>query len=76
MVMLLMTDGVWEATTSDGSEFGTERAIDVVRANRHMKAIEIVNKLHDAVRAFTHDLPQDDDITIVVIKVESAKDGA
>jgi sigma-B regulation protein RsbU (phosphoserine phosphatase) len=69
-IILLTTDGILEAHSPTDELFGTERTLDVVRANRDRKASEIIKSLQQAVCDFTQrDEPQDD-VTAVVIKVE------
>ena len=68
-LVLLLTDGFLEACSPDGTAFGAERALAVVRANRHRSARDIVAALYQAVRTFSGNRPQLDDITAVVIKV-------
>lgn len=68
-VVLLLTDGVVEARAPDGIPFGLQRAIDVVRVYQSDAAAQIVDNLYHAVRAFSHNDSQVDDITAVVIKV-------
>jgi sigma-B regulation protein RsbU (phosphoserine phosphatase) len=68
-LILLVTDGVSEAAAPDGTRFGTQRALDLVRFYRREPAREIVENLYQAVRAFSHNMPQYDDITATVIKV-------
>ncbi len=68
-LVLLLTDGVADASAPDGTRFGVQRALDLVRARRHEAAWEIVQDLYHAVRAFGHNLAQYDDITATVIKV-------
>jgi PAS domain S-box-containing protein len=70
-LVLLLTDGVHEAVSAQEGAFGTERTLSVVRENRDRPAAEIVEQLHEAVRKFC--LPQRplDDVTVVVIKVQS-----
>jgi serine phosphatase RsbU (regulator of sigma subunit) len=68
-VVLLLTDGVVEARCAPRQEFGRERAVAVVRENLGRGAREIVEALFRAVRAFTRDRPQTDDITAVAVKV-------
>jgi len=69
-VVLFPTDGAEDAESPDGVHFGVERMLDVVRANRHQSAAEIVETLYLSVRSFAQDTPQQDDITAVVLKVE------
>ena len=67
-LVLLLTDGVAEACSPDGTAFGVERALAVVRFYRQDPAFQIVANLYGAVRAFTQDTPQRDDVSVVVIK--------
>jgi len=69
-LLLLTTDGIEEALTPDNALFGAERALDVVRANRHKSAREIVEALYQAVRGFSSN-PQFDDVTAIVVKVNA-----
>jgi serine phosphatase RsbU (regulator of sigma subunit) len=66
---LLLTDGIMEAIAPAGSLFGIERTLEVVRANRHRTAQEIVQALAREVDDFTQFQRQLDDITAIVIKV-------
>ena len=67
--LLLVTDGIDEAMRSDGECFGLDRALDVLRAHRHLTAGEILEQICSAAREFTHPEPQADDLTVVVLKV-------
>jgi serine phosphatase RsbU (regulator of sigma subunit) len=74
-LILFLTDGVTEARPCDSKApisealFGIERALAVVRANRHKKAKEIVDSLYQAIREFSQQRPLADDVTVVVVKV-------
>jgi serine phosphatase RsbU (regulator of sigma subunit) len=74
-LLLLMTDGITEAPSthkvprSHLTMFGDERALDTVRDCRHCSATEITRRLLDCAREFTKDGSQDDDMTMVVVKV-------
>ncbi len=70
-LVLFLTDGVAETESPQGVAFGIERTLDVVRANRHRPAGEIVETLYRSARSFAQDTPQQDDITAVVLKVEA-----
>jgi PAS domain S-box-containing protein len=75
-LVLFLTDGIVEAQSPDDILFGTERALEQVRLHRHAPARQIVNRLYDAVRGFSQNRVQDDDITAVVIKVEGDRQAA
>jgi PAS domain S-box-containing protein len=68
-LVLLFTDGVVEARSPDDVGFGIQRALDIVRVYRADPARLIVANLYHAVRAFTQNTPQNDDITAVVVRV-------
>jgi len=69
-VIVLLTDGFEEAVGPDDRSFGIERVFQVVRERRHRPAKEIVAALCDAMRVFLHQMPQADDVTVIVGKVE------
>jgi sigma-B regulation protein RsbU (phosphoserine phosphatase) len=70
-IILLFTDGVLEAMSPDGDMFGTERMLGVIRENRHKTAEEMAQTLFAAVCLFAGGETRQDDVTVVVIKVES-----
>jgi serine phosphatase RsbU (regulator of sigma subunit) len=71
-VLCLYTDGVTEARSPEGEEFGIERLTDTVRKNRERQAPEVGGAILSAVREFTQIEQQADDVTLVVLKVEGS----
>lgn len=71
-IVLLLSDGVLEAATPDGTAFGWRRAVNTVRIYRRDSAARIVSNLYHAVCAFCQNVPQLDDITAVVIKIKES----
>jgi serine phosphatase RsbU (regulator of sigma subunit) len=67
-LIFLYTDGVVEAMGPDGSLFGIERALDVIRSTRGASACEIVLALEQANRRFAEPHGRHDDFTAIVIK--------
>lgn len=67
-LVLLLTDGIVEACAPGGNVFGFQRALDLVRTHQKDAAAKIVNSLYHAVRTFSNNNPQVDDITAMVIK--------
>jgi sigma-B regulation protein RsbU (phosphoserine phosphatase) len=66
-VLVLGTDGIWEAWNEQHDEmFGKERLIKVIIANRAKPPAEICNAICDAVLAFCGAAPRTDDITLIV----------
>jgi serine phosphatase RsbU (regulator of sigma subunit) len=68
-LVLLLTDGVVEARVPDGTAFGSQRALDIVRYYHADPAAQVVDNLYHAVRAFAQNEPQVDDITVLALKV-------
>ena len=69
-IVVLVTDGIQEAMSPTGEQFGTERLVEVVRAHRTRKAAQIVESLYRAVCEFSQREKPADDVTMIVIKVE------
>ena len=69
-MVALSTDGITEAENAAGGWFGSDRAVEVLRARRQEPAAKIVQRLYRAVRDFSGGVPQADDITVVVCKVD------
>jgi sigma-B regulation protein RsbU (phosphoserine phosphatase) len=68
-LLVAYTDGVTEAFDAAGEEFGEERLRAVVESAAGRPAAEVAQVIVEAVRAFSIDTPQHDDITLVVARV-------
>jgi serine phosphatase RsbU (regulator of sigma subunit) len=68
-LVLLVTDGFEEALAPDGTSFGIERTLQVVREHRADPVQNIVHSLYGEVRKFARNTPQSDDLTAVVARV-------
>lgn len=66
--MLLYSDGVTDACTVDDDEFGLERTINTLKANRRLPAPAILDALIQAIDEHADGAPQFDDITAMVVK--------
>ena len=71
-VLLMLTDGIEEAVGPDGEFFDAERVLATVRAHLQLPASAMVEALYNSVRHFARNVPQLDDITVVVVKVKGA----
>ena len=69
-IIVLSTDGVWEAHNLNGEIFGKERLYEIIRQNATNKAEKIIEAVIAAVSQFQNDSGTEDDITLVVIKIE------
>ena len=67
-VVVIGTDGIWEAHNPQREMFGKERLREVIRTHHHLSAQAIRDAVFRAVADFTGQ-DQDDDITLAVIKL-------
>jgi serine phosphatase RsbU (regulator of sigma subunit) len=68
-VALLATDGLWEARNAGGEMFGKERVRELLGRHNGESAAEIVTSVLAGLKAFLGDVPAEDDVTLVAIKV-------
>ena len=67
-VLVLFSDGVTEAASPGGEEFGEQRLAELVASLHGRPSAEIVEAVHAAVAAYTEGAPAADDITVVVAR--------
>jgi sigma-B regulation protein RsbU (phosphoserine phosphatase) len=67
--LVLFTDGVTEASSPDGEEFGEERLVTVLLENRHLSAGELQERILAEVAKFSGGRFEDD-ATLVVLAVK------
>ena len=70
-IILIGTDGIWESQNTAGQMFGKERFRNIIRANASKTAKEILQAVINEIDKFCHPLDNEDDVTLVVIKVDS-----
>ena len=68
-IIVLATDGVWEARNKRGEMFGKASLFNIVRQGKNATAEEILGSCFRALEEFQTDAVREDDITIVVIKI-------
>lgn len=68
-IIAIHTDGIPETRNIHGEMFGMDRTREVIRKHSDTDAESIKNALVRALTAFRGDAPQEDDITLVVIKL-------
>jgi len=68
-IILLPTDGIYEAPSVDGVDFGKDRMVEVVHRHRDQDASSIVQALEAAVVDHLGGKDPPDDLTAVVVKV-------
>jgi sigma-B regulation protein RsbU (phosphoserine phosphatase) len=67
-VVVAFSDGVSEAMSRTGEEFGDDRLLDVALAGVSLPVEDQVDRIVSAVREFTRGAPQSDDITVMVLR--------
>jgi sigma-B regulation protein RsbU (phosphoserine phosphatase) len=70
-IILIGTDGIWESRSTEGQMFGKARFRKTVGRNAAKTAKEILQAVIDDIDKFCHPLKNEDDVTLVVIKVDS-----
>lgn len=68
-IIVLGTDGIWEAHNARGEMFGKESVFEAIRQNAAKSAKEIVAAIIDSLGRFRQDVIPEDDVTLVVVKV-------
>ena len=71
-VIVAFTDGVTEALSPDGREFGDDRLKQLLRGVVHLSAPEISARVSEELKNWIAGADQHDDLTVVVVKVATA----
>ena len=69
-IIVIGTDGIWETHNRTGEMFGKEALMEIIRNNYTASARQIVDTVTKALEQFRGDDAPEDDITLVVIKVD------
>jgi sigma-B regulation protein RsbU (phosphoserine phosphatase) len=67
-IVVIGTDGIWETQNERSEKFGKERLSAIVQRLRGERAETILHAVFSSVADFRGDTPQDDDITLVIVK--------
>jgi serine phosphatase RsbU (regulator of sigma subunit)/transposase len=67
-MLVIYTDGITEAMNKAGELYGNERLIEFIKTHADLTPDEFTKKLDIDLHRFTGGAPQNDDITLVVIK--------
>jgi sigma-B regulation protein RsbU (phosphoserine phosphatase) len=70
-IFIIGTDGIWESRNAQGQMFGKERFRRVISRHPRQTAWEILQAVIDELNRFSHPLEKEDDVTLVVVKVNS-----
>ena len=67
-ILVIGTDGIWEARNPGGEMFGRERLKDLIRKNADHSSDDISAAIIGSIKTFQDSARQEDDITLLVIK--------
>jgi phosphoserine phosphatase len=67
-VLAAITDGIYEYENAAGTMFGDQRVVDLVHDETSSSAERILNRIVDEVTAFAAGAPQNDDMTLLIVK--------
>jgi sigma-B regulation protein RsbU (phosphoserine phosphatase) len=70
-IIVLGTDGTWEAHNAEGEMFGKQPLLDVIRERRDLSARDILDAAVEALNRFRGNHELEDDVTLLVAKVVS-----
>ncbi len=68
-IIVLGSDGLWEARNPQGKMFGKEPIHQIIRRNPQAIAREILTSSFNAFNVFLGDRAPEDDVTLVIIKI-------
>jgi len=69
-IIAIGTDGIWEAVNREGEMFGKVRFRNIIRKNADAAASDILNAVYSELNRYTRGQRSEDDITLVVIKID------
>ncbi|WP_290919656.1 SpoIIE family protein phosphatase [Halodesulfovibrio sp.] len=69
-IVVIATDGIWEARSPEGNMFGKELMKTVIRNNANLSSKKLIEKLYVTALEFTRTTELEDDFTCIVIKYE------
>ena len=67
-ILVIGTDGLWEARNQTGEMFGRERLKDLIRKNAAHSSDDISGFIINSIKTFQGPVKQEDDITLLVTK--------
>ena len=69
-LLVAFSDGVTEALSTEGEEYGEQRLLDCVQLNRDKSVAELLDSIFASVREFTAGAVQSDDVTALVLRYD------
>jgi sigma-B regulation protein RsbU (phosphoserine phosphatase) len=73
-LLVLYSDGITEASSKSGEEFGGSRLEEVIEKHRDETLIEIQRRVMEAVREWSGNEPEDD-MTLLIVRAQGIEEG-
>jgi phosphoserine phosphatase len=70
-ILVLLSDGIYEYRDARGEEFGEDRVQEILQIHQARAMADLSAAIFDAVHAFAKGAPQEDDMTVVLVKREA-----
>jgi sigma-B regulation protein RsbU (phosphoserine phosphatase) len=71
-IIVLGTDGIWEAQNPEGEMFGKEAICRIIRENADAEANALLDAIIDSLDHFRDGFNLQDDVTLIVVKIGKA----
>ena len=69
-IIFIGTDGIWETKNAQDQMFGKDPIFEIIRHHSKARAEDIMKAVISALNRFRGDLTPEDDVTLMVIKIE------
>ena len=69
LIIILGTDGIWEAQNPEGKMLGKEAICRLIRENADAEASTLLDVIIDALDHFRNGFSLQDDVTLVVVRI-------
>jgi len=70
-IIVIGTDGIWETENHRAEKFGRARLKRIIRRHSKSSSQEIINTITESLASFRETAPQNDDVTMVVVKTRT-----
>lgn len=67
-LLIISSDGITEARCSSEEMFGEDKLLEIIKAERNQSSNIILEKVIEKVNAFAKNVPQFDDMTLIIIR--------
>lgn len=70
--LVVFSDGISEALNADGEEFGEDRLVSCLEANRELAPAALLECVLEKVLGFRAEAAQNDDQTVLILRTQAA----